>query len=48
MPTERYEAIMNELEDLRIDALARERLATLDESTSLSHADMLSYFEKAD
>jgi antitoxin StbD len=48
MPTERYEAIMNELEDLRIDALARDRLATLDESTSISHADMLSYFGKAD
>ncbi|MGX7005514.1 type II toxin-antitoxin system Phd/YefM family antitoxin [Caballeronia sp. KNU42] len=48
MPTERYEAIMNELEDLRVEALARDRLSTLDKSTNLSHAEMLAYFGKAD
>ncbi|QIN60490.1 Antitoxin Phd_YefM, type II toxin-antitoxin system [Caballeronia sp. SBC1] len=48
MPTERYEAIMNELEDLRVEALARDRLATLENATSISHADMLAYFGKPD
>ncbi|CAH2792604.1 MAG: hypothetical protein CBARDCOR_4844 [uncultured Caballeronia sp.] len=47
-PTERYEAIMNELADLRVEALARDRLATLDKATSISHAYMLAYFGKSD
>jgi antitoxin StbD len=48
MSTEKYEAIMNELEDLRVEALARDRLATLEKATSISHADMLDYFGKPD
>jgi antitoxin StbD len=48
MPTEKYEAIMNELEDLRVEALARDRLATLEKATSIPHADMLDYFGKPD
>ncbi|CAH2806817.1 MAG: hypothetical protein CBARDMAM_5239 [uncultured Caballeronia sp.] len=47
-PTERYEAIMNEIEDLRVEALARDRLATLKKATSISHAYMLAYFGKPD
>lgn len=41
LPTARYEALIDELEDLRIDAVARERLVTIDQVTLLSHADML-------
>jgi antitoxin StbD len=41
---ERYEALMAELEDLRIEALARERLATLNDAAPLTHAEMLERF----
>jgi antitoxin StbD len=41
---ERYEALMAELEDLRIEALARERLATMDGVKPLTHAEMLERF----
>jgi antitoxin StbD len=44
LPIDRYEALMDELEDLRIDALARERLATFDPGAAISHADMLARF----
>ncbi|WP_432263197.1 type II toxin-antitoxin system Phd/YefM family antitoxin [Cupriavidus sp. TMH.W2] len=40
LPTDRYESLMAELEDLRIEAVARERLATLDSTKTISHADM--------
>jgi antitoxin StbD len=48
MSTERYESLMNELEDLRVEAIARDRLATMDESTAISHADMLAHFRARD
>jgi antitoxin StbD len=48
MPTEAYESLMDELEDLRIEAVARDRLATLDDSTTISHADMLAQFGAED
>lgn len=40
-PTACYEALIDELEDLRIDAVARERLVAIDQMTLLSHADLL-------
>ncbi len=44
LPVARYEALINELEDLRIEALARDRLASLGQQAPLSHADMLARF----
>ena len=44
LPVDRYEAMLDELEDLRIDAIARERLATFDTSQAMSHDDMLAAF----
>lgn len=44
IPVERFEQIMSELEDLRIDAIARERLARFDRSKAISHDDMLKRF----
>lgn len=41
LPIDRYETLMSELDDLRIEAIARERLATLDRHTLLAHEDML-------
>jgi antitoxin StbD len=46
LPTERYEALIDELEDLRIDAVARERLTFVDKSQLLSHAEMLARIER--
>lgn len=45
LPTERYEALMDELEDLRIEAVARERLASADKAKLLSHDEMLARIE---
>ena len=45
MSMEEYESIMNEREDRRIEEIARGRLATLDETTTISHSDMLAHFE---
>jgi antitoxin StbD len=36
LPTEMYEALMDELADMRIEAIARERIATFDESKALT------------
>lgn len=47
LPTACYEALIDELEDLRIDAVARERLVTIDQVTLLSHADMLARLSSA-
>ncbi len=44
LPVASYEALMDELADLRLEALARERLATLPQAGTLSHADMLARF----
>jgi antitoxin StbD len=48
MTIETCESLMDELEDLRIETVACDRLATLDESTTLSHADMLAQFGATD
>lgn len=44
LSVERFEALMEELEDLRIEAAAQERLAHFDGKT-ISHAEMLQRFE---
>ncbi|MBC7414988.1 MAG: type II toxin-antitoxin system Phd/YefM family antitoxin [Herminiimonas sp.] len=44
LPTARYEALMAELEDLRIEAIARDRLPSIGASTPISHADMKARF----
>ena len=41
LPTELYEALIAELEDLRIEAVARDRLASLKKLQPVSHAEML-------
>ncbi|MDR1423637.1 MAG: type II toxin-antitoxin system Phd/YefM family antitoxin [Azoarcus sp.] len=44
LPANHYEALMDELEDLRIDILAAERLASFDPASAIAHADMLARF----
>lgn len=41
MPTDVYEQLMDELADLRIETVARERVATFDPTTAISHEEML-------
>jgi antitoxin StbD len=44
LPTDMYEALMDELADMRIEAIARERIATFDESKAITHEDMKKIF----
>lgn len=44
LPIATYEALINELEDMRIDALAAERAATFDPATAISHEEMCKRF----
>jgi antitoxin StbD len=44
MPVGVYEALMDELDDLRIEMAARDRLATFDRSKAVSHEEMLERF----
>lgn len=44
MPVGVYEALMDELDDLRIELAARERLAGFDREKALSHEEMLKRF----
>jgi antitoxin StbD len=44
LPVAGYEALMDELEDLRIDAIAAERVATFDPTKGISHEEMLTRF----
>ncbi len=44
LTADRYESLLDELEDLRIEATARERLVTFDPSQAISHEDMLTRF----
>ncbi|MGS0740927.1 type II toxin-antitoxin system Phd/YefM family antitoxin [Glaciimonas sp. GG7] len=46
LPIARYEALMAELEDLRIEAVARNRLASIAQLKPISHADMLARFDE--
>ena len=45
LPIARYEALMAELEDLRIEAFARDRLSSISQATAISHADMKARFD---
>lgn len=40
-----YEALLDELEDLRIETVARKRLQDFDKTKSVSHEDMVKKFE---
>lgn len=44
LAADRYEALMDELEDLRIGSIAVERIATFDRSKAISHEEMLARF----
>lgn len=44
LPIATYEALMDELEDMRIDAIAAERAATFDPAKAISHAEMCKRF----
>ena len=39
-----FEALLDEIDDLRVEALARRRLKTLDRAKTISHADMMRRF----
>ena len=43
LATERYEALMDELEDYRVDALARDRLAASSNDKALSQDKMAAF-----
>jgi len=45
LPTAYFEALIDELADLRIEASARERIFTLSSVKPLTHADLLARFE---
>ena len=40
-----YEALLDELEDLRIEIVAHKRLQDFDKTKSISHDDMVKKFE---
>jgi antitoxin StbD len=44
LPADRYEALMDELENLRIGAIVAKRVGTFDPTKAITHADMLSRF----
>ena len=41
LSTARYESLMDELEDLRMEAVARERLSSMSRAKLISHAEMV-------
>jgi antitoxin StbD len=45
---EAYQEMLDELEDLRIEATARERLANFSQHTTISHVDMRARYIKKD
>ncbi|PKO69564.1 MAG: Phd-YefM [Betaproteobacteria bacterium HGW-Betaproteobacteria-14] len=46
MPVAAYEALIDEIEDLRIEAVARERLQGFDRKKAITHAEMVQRFAK--
>lgn len=44
LPTDRYEALMDELADMRIEAIARDRIATFDPEKTITHDEMKKIF----
>jgi antitoxin StbD len=47
LSTARYESLLNELEGLRMEARARERLYSIDEARLISHEEMMARFREA-
>jgi antitoxin StbD len=48
LPVAAYEAILDELEDLRIEALARDRIQTFNPLKAVSHEEMMKRFTDGD
>ena len=48
MNVQAYQDLVDELEDLRIEAVARDRLASYQSDQSVSHADMRTLFEQGE
>jgi antitoxin StbD len=48
MPVSVYEAMMDELDDLHIQLMARDRLQSFDRSKAISHEEMLKRFTDED
>lgn len=48
MNVQAYQDLVDELEDLRIEAVARDRLTTYEADQAISHEDMRSLFEQGD
>ncbi|ANB01473.1 type II toxin-antitoxin system Phd/YefM family antitoxin [Ectothiorhodospira sp. BSL-9] len=48
MNVQAYQDLVDELEDLRIEAVARDRLTTYQVDQAVSHEDMRSLFEQGD
>ena len=46
MPVAAYEALLDEIEALRIEAVARERLQGFDRKKAIPHAEMMKRFAK--
>ncbi|HEX04704.1 MAG TPA: type II toxin-antitoxin system Phd/YefM family antitoxin [Bacteroidetes bacterium] len=48
LPVDTFEAMQNELEDLRLQVIAVERLAGIDAGKAISHADMAARYSDED
>ncbi|VAW85015.1 hypothetical protein MNBD_GAMMA18-811 [hydrothermal vent metagenome] len=48
LPVDIFESMQNEIEDLRLQAIAVERLSNFDTSQAMSHEDMLSRYSEKD
>jgi antitoxin StbD len=48
LQTEIYEALMDELADMRIDALAAERISTFDPAKAITHEELKKMFRMDD
>jgi antitoxin StbD len=46
MNIETYESLLNELEDFRIESIAKNRLQTFDKEKVVSHQEMLKIFDQ--
>ena len=47
LPVDFYEAIMDELEDLRTESVVRERIKTFDPAKALTHEEMMIRFAES-
>jgi antitoxin StbD len=48
LPVEIFEAMQNELEDLRLQAIAVERVASFEPTKAISHTDMVARYSDQD